>query len=66
MTDTPHLAARIRAVHANPAEKLDDLLIIAAMVERLERQQDEQFQTARWQDAAIEASDTVYRWKATR
>jgi hypothetical protein len=66
MTDTPHLAARIRAVHANPAEKLDDLLIIAAQVESMERALDLEFQTARWQDSAIEASDSVYRWKATR
>jgi hypothetical protein len=31
-----YLATRIRAVHANPAEKLDDLLIIAAQVQRME------------------------------
>jgi hypothetical protein len=30
------LAQRIRAVHANPAEKLDDLLIIAVQVMRME------------------------------
>jgi hypothetical protein len=64
MTET-FLAARIRAVAAGELP-LSELRKIASQVESMERALDREFQTALWQDSAIEASDSVYRWKATR
>jgi hypothetical protein len=64
MTET-YLAGRIRAVAAGELP-LSELRKIATQVESLERAMDREFQTARWQDAAIDNSETVYRWKATR